>query len=58
MELLVAFLIAFGIVNSSDKDLLLKDASKTESIYKSSGLSSESFEAYKKKIVDLEQDGM
>lgn len=58
MELLVAFLIAFGVVNSSDKELLLKDASKTESVYQSSGLSSESFEAHKKKIVDLEQDGM
>jgi len=58
MELLVAFLIAFGVVNSSDKELLLKDASKTESIYQSSGLSSASFEEYKKKIIDLEQDGM
>ncbi|MCF8256247.1 MAG: hypothetical protein K9J06_01755 [Flavobacteriales bacterium] len=58
MELLIAFLIAFGIVSSSDKETLLKDADKTQSIYQSSGLSDSDFEAYKKKIVDLEQDGM
>lgn len=58
MELLIAFLIAFGIVSSSDADFLLKDADKTESIYRSSGLTGNDFEAYKKKIVELEQDNM
>jgi hypothetical protein len=58
MELLIAFLITFGIVSSKDESSLLKDANKVESIYKSSGLSDKDFDAYKKKIVELEQDNM
>jgi len=58
MELLIAFLIAFGIINSNDADALMKDADKVESIYRSSGLSDKDLEAYKKKIIEIEQDGM
>lgn len=58
MEFLIAFLIAFGFASSSDKDTLLKDSAKVESIYKSSNLSNSQFEAYKKKIIEMEDDGM
>lgn len=58
MELLIAFLIAFGIVNSNDADALIKDSDKVESIYRSSGLTDNDLEAYKKKIIEIEQDGM
>lgn len=58
MEFLIAFLIAFGFASPSDKDALLKDSAKVESIYKSSNLSNSQFEAYKKKIIEMEDDGM
>ncbi len=58
MELLIAFLIAFGVVSSEDKEILLKDSDKVESIYRSSGYNDTDLQAYKKKIVELEQDGM
>lgn len=58
MELLIAFLIAFGFANPSDKDALLSDSSKVESLFKSSTMTSSDVEAYRKKIIEMENDGM
>jgi hypothetical protein len=58
MELLIAFLIAFGFANSSDKDELLKNSTKVESLFQSSGKTSGDLEAYRKKIIEMENDGM
>lgn len=58
MELLISFLIAFGVVTSSEKESLLDNPSTVESIYSKSGLSESDYEAYKKKIIEIEQDGI
>lgn len=58
MELLIAFLIAFGFASSSDYSALLKDPARVDKIYQSSGATQSQFNAYRKKIIEIEQDGM
>lgn len=54
MELLVAFLIAFGYASPADKDALLNDRASAEALYGASSLS----RADQQRIIEIEQDGM
>jgi len=58
MELLIAFLIAFGFASPADYDSLSKDKSKVDKIYQASGATQSQLDSYRKKIIEIEQDGM
>ena len=55
MELLIAVLIAFGVVNSGDAAKLSNDSSKVEKLIESNNISQSQIDDYETSIIGLEE---